>query len=109
MPEQRTTRPSHANPQQNPHHGPWRAACDALMEGNQPAVARWMRAFVALAQEIPQFTQERLEEDVATWSALAACRTPGEALECQRRFAATATEQYYDQLTKLSQMTMRAA
>jgi hypothetical protein len=42
-------------------------------------------------------------QDAATWSTLAACRG------CQRRIAAEATQQYYDEITKLSQVMMRAA
>jgi len=87
----------------------WGAACTALMEGNQQMFARWMQAFIALSQEVAQFTQSRLSEDAAAWSALAACRNPEEAMECQRRIAAKATKQYYDEIGKLSQMMIRVA
>jgi phasin family protein len=79
------------------------------MEGNQQVVARWMRSLIALSQEIAKFTQDRLQEDAAAWSALAACRTPDEAMECQRRFTAKATQQYYDEISKLSEMMTSAA
>jgi len=105
MPEDKTTRSSAAKT----HPEPWGAACAAMMEGNQHVVARWMRTLFALTQEITQFTQSRLQEDAAAWSALAACRSPGEAMECQRHFAAKASEQYYEEMTKLSQMMMQAA
>jgi phasin family protein len=82
------------------------ATCAAMFEGNQNALARWLHALFALSQEITQFTQARLQEDVAAWSTLAACRNPEEAMECQRRFAAKATEQYAEEIGKLSQMTM---
>ena len=105
MPEDKTTQSSSAKT----HREPWGAACTAMTEGNQQVVARWMRALLALTQEITQFTHNRLEEDAAAWSALSACRSPEEAMECQRRIAAKATAQYYDEIEKLSQMMMRAA
>lgn len=85
------------------------AACTTLMEGNQQAFARWTQALIAFSQEIAHFTQHRLQEDAAAWSALAACRSPDEAMECQRRFTVKAAEQYYEEIGKLSQMMMRAA
>jgi phasin family protein len=85
------------------------ATCAAMLEGNQHAMARWLQAVFALSQEITQFTQTRLQEDMAAWSTLAACRNPEEAMECQRRFAAKATEQYAEEIGKLSQMTMSMA
>jgi len=45
----------------------------------------------ALSQEIAQFTQNRLQEDMAAWSTLASCNSPEDAFECQRRFAQQAT------------------
>jgi phasin family protein len=66
--------------------------------------ARWLQGMFALSHEITQFTQGRLQEDMAAWSALATCRNPEEAIDCQRRFAAKATEQYAEEIGKLSQM-----
>jgi len=105
MPDDKSTSSSHAKT----HPDAWGAACTALMEGNQQAFARWMRALIALYQEVAQFTQDRLQEDAAAWSALTACRSPDEAMECQRRFTAKAAEQYYDEIGKLSQLMMKTA
>lgn len=105
MPEDKTKQSTETKPLDEP----WGVACAAAMEGNQQAMSRWMRALLALSQEVAQFTQMRLQEDAAAWSALAACRSPDEVLECQRRFSAKASEQYYDEIGKLSQMIMRVA
>jgi hypothetical protein len=77
--------------------------------GNEQAFARWLRGMFAVAQEIAQFTQLRLQEDMAALSTLAACASPEQALECQRRFAARAGEQYGGEMTKLSQMMISVA
>jgi hypothetical protein len=82
----------------------WAATSASLLEGNQHAFARWLQGMFALSQEITQFAQGRLQEDLAAWSALATCRSPEEAMDCQRRFAAKATEQYAEEIGKLSQM-----
>lgn len=105
MPEDKTTQSAETKSL----HEPWGAACAAAMEGNQQAMTRWMRALLALSHEVAQFTQTRLQEDAAAWSALAACRNPEEVMECHRRFSAKATEQYYQEISKLSQMAMQAA
>jgi hypothetical protein len=62
-----------------------------------------------LSQEIAQFIQSRLQEDLAAWSTLASCKSPEEAFECHRRFAAKATEEYGAEITKLSQLMMSLA
>ncbi len=81
----------------------WGAAYAAWLEGSQSAFGHWMQTLFALSQEMTQFTQARLQEDVAAWSALTACRSPEEAIECQRRFAAKATEQYAEEIGRISQ------
>jgi len=80
-----------------------------LIESNQRAFARWFQGINALSQEIAQFTQGRLQEDIAAWSTLASCDSPTAALECQRRFAEKATAGYVAEITKLSQMMMSLA
>lgn len=75
-----------------------------LFEANQRAFARWFQGMNALSREITQFTQNRLQEDMAAWSTLASCKSPEDAFECQRRFAEKATSQYSDEITKLSQL-----
>lgn len=87
----------------------WAATSASLFEGNQQAFARWLHGMFALSQEITHFTQGRLQEDMAAWSALATCRSPEEAIDCQRRFAAKVTEQYADEIGKLSQMMVSIA
>lgn len=80
----------------------------ALMAGSQRAFTHWFEAMVALSQEMTEFTQTRMREDMTAWSALAACRDPGEALECQKRFAATASKQYADEFAALSRLLVNA-
>jgi phasin family protein len=80
-----------------------------LLESNQRAFARWLNGVNALSQEIAQFTQSRLQEDMAAWSALASCNSPEAAFECQRRFAQEATAGYVAEVAKLSQMMMSLA
>jgi phasin family protein len=79
----------------------------ALLEGNQQAFTGWLRAMFGLFEEISRFTQARMQEDMAAWSTLASCRSPEEAVECQRRFAAKAAEQYSDEMKRLSQLMMK--
>lgn len=75
-----------------------------LFEANQRAFARWFQGISALSQEITQFTQSRLQEDMAAWSTLARCKSPEDAFECQRHFAEKATSQYSEEITKLSRL-----
>lgn len=88
---------------------PWDSAYSPLIQGNQQALARWVRVLVELTQEVAQFTQQRLHEDMAAWSALAACRKPEEFFECNRRFTAAAADQYSAEFRKLSELVTRAA
>jgi hypothetical protein len=80
-----------------------------LFEGNQHAFTRWLAGMFALSQEIAQFTQSRLQEDMAVWSTLATCSSPEQAVDCQRRFAAKMADQYSDEIAKLSRMMMSIA
>ena len=81
----------------------------ALMLGNQQALARWMRVLVELTQEVAQFTQRRLHEDMAGWTALGACRKPEEFFECNRRLTAAAADQYSAEFRNLSELVTQAA
>jgi hypothetical protein len=81
----------------------------AFMSGGQQAFTRWMQGMFTLSQEITRFTQGRVQEDMAAWWALASCRSPEEAANCQQRFAAKAVEEYSEEMTKLSQMMMKVA
>ena len=87
----------------------WSPNYALLLEANQRAFARWLNGMNALSQEIAQFTQSRLQEDVAAWSTLASCSSPEAAFEYQRRFAEKATAGYVAEVTKLSQMMMSLA
>ena len=80
-----------------------------LLESNQRAFVRWFLGVNELSQEIAQFTQSRLQEDIAALSTLVSCNSPADALECQRRFAEKATAGYVAEVTKLSQMMMSLA
>jgi len=63
----------------------------------------------ALSREIAQFTQVRLQEDMAAWSTLATCRSPEQAMDCQHRFVAKMSDQYSAEIAKLSRMMMNIA
>jgi len=80
-----------------------------LLEANQRALTRWFHGVSALSQEIAEFTQNRLQEDMAAWSTLASCTNPEDAFECQRRFAEKATAGCAAEIAKLSQMMMNLA
>ena len=82
---------------------------DFRATANQQAFARWFRGVTTLSAELAQFIQARLQDDMAAWSALAACRTADEASECQRRFAERATTQYSEEIIKLSQIMVKLA
>ena len=75
-----------------------------LAEANQRAFAHWLNGVNTLSQEIAQFTQNRLQEDMAAWSTLASCSNPADAFECQQRLAQKATAGYMAEVAKLSQM-----
>ena len=80
-----------------------------ILAANQRAFARWLNGMNGLSQEIAQFTQSRLQEDMAAWSTLASCKNPQDAFECQRRFAEKATAGYLAEVAKLSTMMINLA
>jgi hypothetical protein len=82
----------------------WAPSYSFLLEANQRGFARWLNGVNALSQEIAQFTQGRLQEDMAAWLTLASCNSPETVFECQRRFAEKAIAGYTAEVTKLSQM-----
>ena len=58
----------------------WAPTYGFLLEANGRAFARWFNGMNALSQEIAQFTQNRLQEDMAAWSTAATIpRTPSNA------------------------------
>jgi len=87
----------------------WAPSYSFLLEANQQAFARWLNGVNALSQEIAQFTQNRLQEDMAAWSTLASCNSPEDAFQCQRRFAQEAAAGYTAEVAKLSQMMVSLA
>jgi hypothetical protein len=78
----------------------------AFLEGNQDTYMRWLDGMFEISQEIAQFTQNRLQEDMAAWAALAACHDPKDTVDCQRRITETVAEQYAKEFGKLSHMMM---
>jgi hypothetical protein len=82
----------------------WMANYGALLDGGQHAFSHWLQGMLAVSQEIARFTQSRMQEDMAAWGVLVRCRGPEEAVECQRRFAEKAAEQYGEEFAKLSRM-----
>src|SRR5215471_15391886 len=96
MPTRRSTKQTHAN-----DHG---SAIEAAAAGSNHAFARWVEGMFALSREIAQFTQVRLQEDMAAWSTLATCRSPEQAMDCQHRFVAKMSDQYSAEIAKLSTM-----
>jgi Phasin protein len=87
----------------------WAPSYSLLLEANQQAFARWLNGVNALSQEIAQFTQNRLQEDMAVWSTLASCNSPEDVFQCQRRFAQEAAVGYTAEVAKLSQMMVSLA
>ena len=105
-----TNHAKHAQPAKGtPPTSGWTPSYGFLLEANQLAFARWLNGVNALSQEIAQFTQMRLQEDMAAWSTLASCSSPEDAFECQRRLAEKATAGYVAEVAKLSQMIDRVS
>lgn len=87
----------------------WDGQVASLLAMNQRAYRSLARGVSAFAEEMTRFTAARLREDSAAWQVLAACRSPIDAFECQRRYAETATEQYLAEAGKLSEIAMTVA
>ncbi|HLI14339.1 MAG TPA: phasin family protein [Alphaproteobacteria bacterium] len=60
-------------------------------------------------QELLNLGKSRVHENLEAWKALGACQSPGAAVECQRRFAEKATEQYLGTAERLTQLLGRVA
>jgi hypothetical protein len=80
-----------------------------FLEANRLVLDHWtkvsdamVRGIFVVSQEITQFSQTRLKEDVKNCEALSRCHSPSEALDCQHRFAETATAQYLEEANKLT-------
>jgi phasin family protein len=87
----------------------WDGQVGSLLAINERAFRSWARGISAFTEEMSRFTQARLKEDAETWQVLAACRSPMDALECQRRYAEKAAEQYLAEAGKLSQIAVSVA
>lgn len=81
----------------------------ALIDASQLAFKCWAHAVSALSEEMGQFVQSRLQEDLSIWTKLTTCKDPGQAFECQRMFVQKATTDYLDEFNKLSRLTMNIA
>lgn len=79
-----------------------------LFEANQRAFGRWFQGAIALSQEVAQFAQSRLQEDMAAWMALTGARNPADVMTCQQRFAERTVACYAEEIRKLSQMMIAA-
>ena len=93
----------------------WTTTGAPLIEANRP-LDDWMRYNEALwnhaltfSREVAEFAQERLREDIEICGKLARCQGPGEATECQREFARTATAQYLDCANRLAALMTNVA
>lgn len=82
---------------------------NSLFALNERAFTSWVRGVSAFAEEVGRFTQTRLHEDAEVWQVLATCRTPMDALECQRRYAEKAAGDYMDEANKLTRLAVDAA
>ena len=80
-----------------------------LLAANQHALEAWARAVSALTDEVSQFVQARLREDMSTWTKLAACKDPSQAFECNSQYFQKATTDYFGEAGKLSRLTMNVA
>jgi Phasin protein len=90
----------------NPTSG---SAPDLLFNINQHAFQCWARGISALTEQMGQFVQARLREDIGTWSKLTACRDAGQLLECQRQYMEQSATDYLDEVGKLSDLTLEIA
>ena len=81
----------------------------SLVSANQKALECWSRAVSALTEEVGQFMQARLQEDMGIWGKLTSCKDASQVFECQRQFVQKAATDYLDQANKLSRITMDLA
>ena len=63
--------------------------------------AEWVKDFTRLQEESLRFMRERFAEQFQTASALAACKTPAEALDLQMKFANATMAEYMAEGKKL--------
>jgi hypothetical protein len=87
----------------------WETTCSAVLDGHQRAVTNWLQAVQALTDEVSSLAVARLQLAMEACSAVVACRSPEELIDCNRRLASKMTEHCSEEIAKLSQMTMRIA
>jgi len=68
-----------------------------------------MDGMAEIGQEVMTFMNHRLQEDMEASRSLMACTTPEEAFHVQRRFAETATREYFDEARKVMELAARIA
>jgi hypothetical protein len=85
----------------------WETTWKALLDGHQRAVTHWLQALQVLADKVSALAATCLQLGMETWSALAACCTPEELIDCDRRRAAKTTERCSGEIAKISELVMR--
>ncbi len=85
------------------------SSCLVLLEGNQRGLSRWFQGAQALSDEISSSAKARVLLAVEGWSALAACRSAEDVMNCQWRFATKTLERGVEDLKSLSQLTLTPA
>lgn len=85
----------------------WNAA--SLLGMNQRVFESWTRGMSALGEELGEFVQARLQQDMGMWSKFASCRDMTQAFEFQRQYAQKAVSDYLDEAGKLTRLTVNVA
>ena len=75
----------------------------------QAAFDCWARGISAFTEEVANFVQTRLREDMSALADLAKCKNAGEAFEFQSRFAQKTASEYFDEFNKVSRLAMTMA
>jgi hypothetical protein len=84
----------------------WETTCTALLDGHQQALTHWLHVLRSLTDQVSGLAATRLRLTMEAYAALAACRSPEELIDCNRRLASKMTEHCSEEIAKLSQMTM---
>jgi hypothetical protein len=75
----------------------------------QGAFDCWVRGISAFTEEVANFAQTRLKEDMSAWADLGKCKSAGEAFEFQSRFAQKTASEYFGEFSKMSRLAMNIA
>ncbi len=94
----------------------WVEGWAPVLEANRVGLDRWTKvsgtmveAMFAISREMSEFAQARLRDEAKNCEALGRCRSPAEALDCQRRHAESATTEYLEEANKLTALMTRIA